>query len=376
VEHRDGRRVVFLDRTAFYPTSGGQPHDLGLLGPAPVVDVLDEEDGRVGHVVGEGEAPLAAGVRVRGAIDWHRRFDHMQQHTGQHVLSAAFDRTFGARTLSFHLGGESSTIDIASELSAKDLARGEDAANRTVWANAPVSIRFATPDEAAKMPLRKEPAREGLLRLIDIEGADLSACGGTHVSRTGEVGIIAIRSWERFKGGQRIEFVCGGRALSAFRRLRDTADAASRLLSVGGGELAASIERLQAEAKEQKRAMTTLQTDLARYRGGELAASAELTPAGPCVFAAIEADAALLKAMASAVVSRPGLAAVLVSATRPALAVVARAADSPVQANAVLAGLTAAFGGRGGGKSDMAQGGGLDGSPDAILAAARALVSG
>ncbi len=375
VDERDDRTVVYLDRTAFYPTSGGQPFDVGALGGWRVVDVIDEDEGAIGHVV-SGTAGSAAGQTVHGTIDWARRFDHMQQHTGQHVLSAAFDHLVGARTVGFHLGSDSSTIDISRELSLKDIAAAEDEANRIVWSNGPVSIRFASAEEAATLPLRKESIREGTLRLIDVEGFDLSACGGTHVGRTGAVGVIAIRSWERFKGGQRIEFLCGGRALAGFRSLRDLAAAASRLLSVGPDELAPAIERLQAEAKEHRRAMAAMQTDLARYRADELMASAEVTSAGPVVLRAIDADANGLKTLALAIASRPGQAAVLVSTATPALIVIARAADSGIQANIVLAALTARFGGRGGGKGDVAQGGGLAAPADEILAAARAALAG
>src|SRR5882672_772426 len=287
VADRDGRLAVTLDRTAFYPTSGGQPFDTGTLGPFRVVDVVDEDDGTITHIVepdpANPQSPIPSpqtGQSMRGTIDWLRRFDHMQQHTGQHVLSAAFERLFGARTVSFHLGAATSTIDLARELSAVEIAAGEEAANAVVWEDRPVAIRYATAEEAAKLPLRKEPARGGTLRLIDVEHHDLSACGGTHVSRTGSIGMIAVASWERFKGGQRIEFVCGGRALRAHGLLRDAMGAGVRLLSVLPEELPASIERLQAEAKEQKRAMAALQADLARYRAGELAASAETTAIG------------------------------------------------------------------------------------------------
>ena len=152
----EGKIALVLDRTAFYPTSGGQPFDVGTLSGVKVLDVVDTDEGRILHVVDR--APDAR--RVSGAIDWTRRFDHMQQHTGQHVLSAAFDRLLNARTESFHLGAEYSTIDLARELSPAEIARAEDEANRVVWEDRPVAIRFAGPDEVAKLPLRKEPKRE------------------------------------------------------------------------------------------------------------------------------------------------------------------------------------------------------------------------
>jgi alanyl-tRNA synthetase len=379
VEPRGGLAAVTLDRTAFYPTSGGQPFDTGVLGSWRVIDVVDEEDGSIAHLVELGTANPEPGSLVQAAVDWPRRFDHMQQHTGQHVLSAAFDHLFGVRTVSFHMGTAVSTIDLAREMSSAEIAAAETEANRIVWEDRPVGIRFATAAEAAAMPLRKEPARGGTLRLIDVEGFDLSACGGTHVARTGGIGVIAVASWERFKGGQRLSFLCGGRALGGYRALRDAVSGAVRLLSVLPEELPGSIERLQAEAKEQKKAVLALQADLARYRADELAAAAEpirLSGATPeavrLVAQVIDGDANGLKALATAIAARPGHLVVLVSASTPVLAVVARSADISLPAQRLLASLNAMFGGRGGGKPDFAQGGGLAGSPESVLAAARA----
>jgi alanyl-tRNA synthetase len=379
VDRRDDRLVLTLDRTAFYPTSGGQPFDTGRLGPLRVVDVIDEDDGSISHVV-EGPA-LHPGDAVHGEIDWARRFDHMQQHSGQHVLSAAFDKLFGVRTVSFHLGGAVSTIDLAREMSPAEIAAAETEANRIVWDDRPVTIRFVDAEEAARLPLRKEPARPGTLRLIDVDGFDLSACGGTHVARTGGIGVIAVASWERFKGGQRLEFLCGGRALTGYRTLRDAMTASVRLLSVLPGELPAAIERLQADAKEQKRSMVALQGDLARYHAEELAAGAEEVRLKPdttvtcrLVARAIDADANGLKVLAAAIAAKPGYLVVLVSSSTPALAVVARSANVGISAQQLLTALIAQFGGRGGGKPELAQGGGLTASPDGILNAARAVI--
>jgi alanyl-tRNA synthetase len=416
IVRREGTARVTLDRTSFYPTSGGQPFDTGTLGGVRVVDVVDEDDGTITHVL-EGE--LAVGQTVHGVIDWPRRFDHMQQHTGQHVLSAAFDRLFGVRTVSFHLGAAVSTIDLARELAPRDIAAAESEANRIVWENRPVTIRFADAEAAAKLPLRKrlrpardaspgdderervaalsrerqgwgpgavrklgphehknsKPPRTGNLRLIDVEDFDLSACGGTHVARTGAIGLIAVGSCERFKGGQRIEFRCGGRALDRLRSLRDTVAAAIRLLSVTAEELPEAIERFQGEVKDQKRAVALLQTELARYRAADLAASAAVTDRGRLVLRAVDADANGLRSLASAIVAASGYAAVLVSTSAPALVVVARSADVNLQANQLLTALTARFGGRGGGKPELAQGGGLSGSPQDILDAARVAIA-
>lgn len=298
----------------------------------------------------------------------------MQQHTGQHVLSAAFDRLFNVRTVSFHLGAEVSTIDIARELNAEEISAAEGEANRIVWEDRPVSIQFASKEEAAAMPLRKESLRDGTLRLINIENWDLSACGGTHVARTGAIGVIAVASLERFKGGQRIAFVCGGRALARFRMMRDAVGASVRLLSVLPQELPSTIERMQGEAKDQKRALSAAQTELAGFRARALVETAEATPLGRLVLQSIDGDAAVLKSLAQAIVAAPGLVAVLASTTTPALVVVARSIDAKPSAQAVLASLLTRFGGRGGGKPDLAQAGGLDATPTAILDAARTLL--
>jgi alanyl-tRNA synthetase len=377
VDRSDDRFLVALDRTAFYPTSGGQPFDTGVLAGVRVLDVFDRDDGTVVHALeirdgipSDRRLP-EPGDSVRGAIDWRRRFDHMQQHTGQHVLSAASDRLSGAGTVSFHLGTASSTIDLARELSREELAAVEAEANRIVWEDHPVSIRFVSAEEAATLPLRKESAREGTLRLIDIDGYDLSACGGTHVASTGSIGVIAIGAVERFKGGQRVEFFCGGRALQRFGAMRDTIGAAVRQLSVLPDEVPGAIERLQAETRDRQRTATALEHELARFRAGELAAHAEVTAAGRLVMATVDADAQGLKSLATAIVSRPGHIVVLASTARPTLVVAARSQDVAFAANQLIAALTATFGGRGGGKSDLAQAGGLGGTAEAIFEIAR-----
>jgi alanyl-tRNA synthetase len=276
--------------------------------------------------------------------------------------------------VSFHMGSDVSTIDLSRDLSAGQLDVAEEEANRIVWEDRPVTIRFVSDEEAAQLPLRKAPKKTGTLRLIDVEAWDLSACGGTHVARTGEIGLIAIVGWERFKGGTRVEFVCGRRALTRFRSMCETTGAAVRALSVSAAEVPQSIDRLLHEAKDHRRAVSALELQLAGYRAGEFAAAAESTPHGRLVSRAVDADAAGLKTLASAVTARAGIAAVLVSTSAPALVVVSRAADMSLRANDVLNALTLKFGGRGGGKADLAQGGGLNGSPEEIIAEARRVI--
>lgn len=368
VESSDTGASVWLDRTAFYPTSGGQPFDVGTLGVSPVVDVFDDDDGEVVHVITG--TPPALGITVRGNVTWGRRFDHMQQHTGQHLLSAVIEHLAGARTVSFHLGSESSTIDVDRELSAEQLTKVEETVNDGIWRNLPVTVRYASEEEARALPLRKESARTGTLRLVSIEGVDLSACGGTHVSGTGALGLVSIVSWERFKGGQRLEFLCGARALRRFQLLRDTVASSIRLLSVLPTALPDAIGRLQADLKTQARALTAAQTELARHEGLALAAEADASAHGRLVSRVIDGDAVRLKALASAIASQPGHAAVLVTRTNPALAIVARAADLTFRSDQVVSALVRQFNGKGGGKPDLAQCGGLQGEPDDVLAAA------
>ena len=367
------RQAVYLDRTAFYPTTGGQPFDTGTLGPSRIVDVIDDENGDVVHVV-EGSVPRV-GETVRGVVDWPRRFDHMQQHTGQHVLSAAFVRLLSVKTVSFHLGSDVSTIDLAREMTAKEIAAAEDEANRIVWEDHPVTIRYASAEEAAALPLRKEPKRGGTLRLIDVDGFDLSACGGTHVSRTGAIGVIAVASWERFKGGQRLEFVCGGRVLARFRTLRDVTTATVRALSVLPADIPGAVDRLHTELKEGKRLLTDAHAALSHYEALELAQSAEPTACGRLVLRVLDGDAQRLKSLALAITASPGLLAVLLSKASPSVIVAARSPDVSVACNDIVSGLAKRFGGRGGGKPDLAQGGGLSAPADELLAEARRLIS-
>jgi alanyl-tRNA synthetase len=364
----DGRSGVLLDRTAFYPTSGGQPFDTGRLGSARVVDVIDRDDGEIVHVV---DAPLAPGDVARGEIDWPRRFDHMQQHTGQHILSAAFDRLCQARTVSFHLGAETSTIDLSREVTPAEIAVAEAEACRVVWSDVAVEVSFVSEDDAKGLAFRKEPVRTGPLRVVDVSGFDVSACGGTHVPRTGMIGIIAVAAWERFKGGSRVSFVCGGRALEAYRRARDIVTAGTRVLSVSGVELAPSIERLRGEARDATRAVKQLQEQLAVHQAAIFRAEAETIGGRRVVLKVIpEWDAAALKTLAAAIVTEPGCLAVVAGGGRPVPVVIARSKDVEVDAGAWMGKAAAALGGRGGGRPELAQGG-IQADASAVLAFAR-----
>ena len=370
VDH-EGTPAVVLDRTAFYPTSGGQPFDTGRLGSTDVMNTVDDDE-RVLHVV---RAPIEVGTAVHGEIDWTRRFDHMQQHTGQHVLSAAFDHLLDNRTVSFHMGGESSTIDLARDVSPADVERCVDEANRVVWEDRPVTIRFASPEEAARLPLRKEPVREGPLRLIEVSDFDLSACGGTHVARTGEIGVIAVTGAEKFRGGSRVTFVCGGRSLRALRVYRDAVAGSVRSLSVLPHELPAAVEKMQAESRQSRKIISRLQSELAVHEAARLiAASPEVDGVRRAAHVVDGWDVSGLKAIASSMAAQGSVAVAIVGTSSPMAIVIARSAGVAIDANIVLQQVLTRFGGRGGGKPDLAQGARLVGDPHEIVAEARMLI--
>ncbi len=212
---RQGRTTVVLDRTCFYPVSGGQPHDCGWLAGVKVVDVVEEGE-RVLHFL-DGKGP-EVGATVEGKIDWKRRFEHMQQHTGQHILSQTFFRLLGCHTESFHLGAEISTIDLSrEELTTEEIYQAEDLANQVVFENRPIDVHFIDSKEQDQLPIRKLSSLSGQLRIVEVAEFDWSPCGGTHCQRTGEVGVIKVRRWERVKKQARVSFYCGWRALQDYR---------------------------------------------------------------------------------------------------------------------------------------------------------------
>ena len=371
VTTHEGRPAIVLDRTAFYPTSGGQPFDTGRVGSARVLDVIDH-DNEVVHVV---DGLIPEGTPVHGVIDWDRRFDHMQQHTGQHVLSAAFEHDSSSRTISFHMGTDLSSIDLDREVSWREIDAAVASANCVIWEDRPVSIRFVSDAEAATLPLRKPPSREGTLRLIEVAGFDLSACGGTHVARTGALGMIAVTAAEKFKGGSRITFACGARALRVLRTYRDAVLGTVKVLSVLPGELPAAVEKLQQETKDLRKSQARLQEQLAAHEAQRLLALAPARDGKQVVVEIVPGfDAQALKVMASTMAASGASFVALVSSTTPAFVAISRSSDATGDASATLRQLIAQFGGKGGGKPDLAQGGGLNAEPAAIVAALRLLV--
>jgi alanyl-tRNA synthetase len=376
-ESVSGWCAVTLDRTAFYPTGGGQPSDTGTLDAAPVVECIDQDDGCVLHII-QGRSP-AVGATVRGRVDWERRQDHLQQHTGQHILSQAFQSLYGAETRSFRMMDEASEIDVAlTDPTDERIERAFERANSIIWEDRPVRVRLVTPEEAAELPLRKDSAREGELRIIEIEDFDLSPCGGTHAERTGEVGFIAARSWERARGLVRIEFVAGRRALADYRRANRTARSVAALFSAARDEAPTLVARLLEENKQLTRRIRTFEEASARLEGDELVRDAAPRADGVRIIARIfdGRDAETLKHLALAVIAHPHTIALLGSRDgETARLIFARSKDAPGDMNALLRQACLILDGRGGGRPDLAQGGGrhVEKLDEAIEAAARAL---
>jgi alanyl-tRNA synthetase len=355
-----GWTAVTLDRTAFYPTGGGQPSDTGTLNGERVIECIDDEENGVLHVI-QGRAP-EVGATVSGRVDWPRRLDHMQQHTGQHILSQAFVTLFNAPTRGFRVLHDVCEIDVELTNPTNELIeRAVELANNVIWEDRQITIKSVTSADAADLPLRKEPARGGDLRLIEIAGFDLTPCGGTHAYRTGEVGMIAVRTWERAKGLTRIEFVAGTRALADYRRANKTARAVAALFSAGRDDASKLAARMVEENNELHRRVRSLEEIAARVAAEELLTAAVPTAAGVRVINHIfeNRDAESLKHIAQALIAHPQTIAVLGSREKEAARLVfARSADTPGDMNAMMRAACELLDGRGGGKPDMAQGGG------------------
>ena len=367
-----GWTAVVLDRTAFYPTGGGQPSDTGTLNSSRVVECIDDGDNGVLHVV-QGAAP-ARDATVRGRVDWSRRLDHIQQHTGQHILSQALVKLFNAPTKSFRVMDASCEIDVElNNPTTEVIERAVELANNVIWEDRSIAVLNVTPEQAAELPLRKESAREGELRLIEIEGFDLTPCGGTHAVRTGEVGMIAVRSWLRAKGMTRIEFVAGTRALADYRKANKTAREIATLFSTGRDDAPQLAAQMVEENKELHRRIRVLEEDAAGVEAERLLATAQN---GVVTRVFNGRDAESLKKLAHALIATPGTIALLGSRDKDAARLVfARSTDAPGDMSSLMREACAMLDGRGGGKPELAQGGGknVDKLFDAITHAANSV---
>jgi alanyl-tRNA synthetase len=344
---------LILDRTAFYPTSGGQPNDVGKIGDANVLDVRDEGD-EILHLVDR----KPSDPDVSGCVNWPRRFDHMQQHTGQHLLSAMFQERFGLPTVSFHLGAEICTIDLRGPEPTVEILEGaERAANKIVFEDRPVNVRYGTADQLSQLGVRKEVERSGILRAIEIEGADLQPCGGTHVKSTGQIGLVFVRRCTKVRQDWRVEFVCGGRAERAARRdfvlVRETAEK----LSCAPEEIASAASRALAERDANFKSLRGLQERLAE---AEATLALHMTPPGASglhvftrVFDGLPAE--YLGFFATAFTKSEKTIALL-AAAESGHVLFAGHASAGKDMNALLKQVLEKVGGKGGGTRDFARG--------------------
>jgi alanyl-tRNA synthetase len=367
---RGGRIGVILDETCFYPGGGGQPADAGWIGADPVLEIT-EEDGELVHWVAT-EPPED---RVECRLDWDRRWDYMQQHTGQHILSAAFEKELNAATVSFHLGEEQVTIDLsATDLGDAELQRAEETANQVVTDNLSVEIRLFEPGQAIPLPLRKAPVVSGYVRIVAVEGVDYSPCGGTHCLRTGEIGLIKIVRAERRRQQTRIYFLCGGRALHDYQRKHAIVAALANRFTVADSEVLESVTRLEEETKGLRREVKRLQEQMLEFETSRLLAGADTVGKVRVVHSVFDDRSAdEVKRLAVHLAEQGQTVALLASRGGQVQVTFARSADVGYDMATLLRKVAPKFGGRGGGQPHLAQGGGTE--PGAIEEALQHAVS-
>lgn len=373
VGSRDGKATIQLDRTCFYPTSGGQPFDTGVLAGHPVLDVVAEEDGTVQHLIqGEdaqsGASSVAAlqtlvGSEVEGEITWSRRYDHMQQHSGQHLLSQVFYRLFGYETASVHFSANESTLDLAvDELSAAQLAEAEAVANELVYAALPIRAYFVTEAELPTVPLRKAPSVRGQIRIVEIDQYDYSACGGTHCRTTAELGPIKCTKVERRRGQVRVTFLCGQRAYRDYVAKHDLLLEAAALFSNEISQVPTLIERNLAQLKGAQKTISRLEDELLQYEATTLRQAAEEHGKLTVIEAVLGGrDINSVKRLATLLQQQPDVVTLFatVEGEKATLCFGSSTGDAQVHMGQLLRATLEAFGGKGGGKADVAQGGGI-----------------
>jgi alanyl-tRNA synthetase len=358
--------AVVLDQTFFYPNVGGQPNDRGSLNGVAVVDVLvRESDQAVVHVL----ANSLEGTEVQGQIDWPRRWDHMQQHTGQHILSQAFIRSAEAVTIGFHLGADSLTIDLdADKLTPAQIDRAEITANDAVSANYPIRAWFPSPAELSQIPLRKTPEVDGKLRVVAIGEFDVTACGGTHVRQSAEVGLIKILKVEKQKKGTRVEFACGNRAWSDYARKHSIVTQLASDFTCGVPEVLNAVARLRNESQALSKDLKAVRGELLDYESAKLLESASERSGFKLVRGVWpDREMADVRGLATRVTAAKGVIALLASAGDKASIVFARSADLKNDMNVLFkTAIQQLPNARGGGSPNLAQGGGAPASVEEV----------
>ena len=359
---QDGQTAVVLDETIFYPTSGGQPFDMGTINNIPVYNVtIREKDEAVLHWLDTNELWQD---KIIGQINWARRFDHMQQHTGQHILSQAFVQIAQAETVGFHLSDNTVTIDLhTTKINPNQVEEAEYLANQIIWQNRPVRIRSVSLEQAQKLALRKlPPIRSGRLRLIEIDKFDLNACGGTHVRYTGEVGLIKIVKLERQNNQLRVEFCCGQRALHDYRLKNSIVNQLSAELTTGADDIVDSVLRFRAENKENRRRLKKQQERLLYFEAADLLTTGKKvgkTAVVTKVFTAEESDPGQMRVLANHLTKNDQVIALLGLAGEKSQLLFCRSQDAPGEMNQLIKPALQILGSAaGGGTATIAQGGG------------------
>lgn len=349
-----GRHYVVLSNTAFYPTGGGQPHDTGTLDAIEVLDV-EKIDDEIRHYI-QGDLSTLDGV-VHGKLNWARRFDHMQQHAGQHILTAAFVELFNAQTVSFHLGSEHVTIDIATDtLTEQQLAAAEARANEIILENRPIQTTWITENELANYNLRKEVAVTGDIRLVIIPDFDYNGCGGTHPVSTGQVSAIKILGTEKMKGNVRVSFVCGQRVLSELAMRKKVLADVARQLSVPEVEAATALSKILVSQKNTEKALAAAKEELLAYEAKALVAGNEDVVAAAFNQRTMQE---LQKIARIIVIDNPDVTALLASENEGKLQFVAAKGKNVAKSMKVIAEkVLPLINGKGGGSDQMVQGGG------------------
>jgi len=345
---------VLLDQTHLYPTSGGQPNDLGKLGEANVLDVRDLENDEILHVV---DRPVPAG-RIDGCIHWPRRFDHMQQHTGQHLLSAVLQERYGLVTVSFHLGESVSTIDLRGPQPTPQVLEGAArAANAVVFEDREINVRYGTREQLARMGVRKQVERNGTLRAIEIAGIDLQPCGGTHVRRTGQIGTLLVRGCTKIRQDWRVEFLCGHRAEAAARKDSDLIARVASQLKCATHDLDASVERLLGERDVAAKNLKTLLAKLAEAQAASRLQSVEVSSEGArVVMEVLQGFVPEYLQFYATALARSEKVVALLAVQETGAFVFAQHPAAGYDMNALLRGVLDQFGGKGGGSKDFARG--------------------
>ena len=376
-EEKDGQYHVYLDRSAFYPTSGGQPFDTGTIGEAQVLDVVVGEDHDVYHVA---DRPLPVGEALHGRIDWPRRFDHMQQHAGDHMIASAIWRLLGGVTIGLHISHDVSTIDVAmpegaTRIGPEDIRRVEMDVNERIQRDVPVRCWFPEPAELEALPLRKKPTVSEHVRVVAIGDDEMVACGGTHPSTAGQLGMVKILGVAPARGKMRVSFVAGMRAFMDYQRKHDIAQETSNLMSTAMENLPAHVEALQEALRQAEGELNHLRMEAALRQLDEAMAAAEtLSNGAKLVVQVLKVDVNSAKEAASRLIRQPGRVVLLGADNGDGHAafVFARSQDVDIHMGQLLSAAARPLGGKGGGRPDFAQGGG----PAEVLEAARKALTG